>query len=98
VLQPGLEAEEQYLLEDSRSPASTAIIHSAVPETPRVDAKHRDEHDKPSVLRSEPISFVDTEGLGKHGIDVASERLKGDELDRTVAEVQEIADLVIPCS
>jgi hypothetical protein len=98
VLQPGLKAEEQHLLEDSRSPASKVIIHSAAPETPHVVAKHRDEHDEPSVLRSEPTSFVDAEGLGQDRIDVASERPKGDQLDRTVAEVREIADLVIPSS
>jgi hypothetical protein len=98
VLQQGLGVEEQHLLEDSRSSASRAIIHSAAPERARVTAKHGDKHDEPSVLRSETASFVGTEGLGQRGIDVVSERPKGDELDRIVAELLEIADLVITCS
>lgn len=88
------EVKEQQTFEKSRNPAAGAFNRAGVSGTASVAAKPANQYEESTAPGHEHASFSGVEELRTCVSTTNTEGQEGDELDRIVAEVQEIADLV----
>jgi hypothetical protein len=90
-----LDADKQQLFDKCQEPASGACNRATVPGTANGAPKPAGQHEESAAPRHEPTSFSAVAALGNRVSATHAEGQWGDELDKFVVEVQEIADLVL---
>ncbi len=94
VSESAAEAQSQQIFEDTRNPASNALIVSAAPESVSATAQHDNGHEEPDGVGRLSFSMDASEELGTGAFFRNSDDQEGDALDMIVAEVKETAELV----